>query len=154
MAFEPLALVNAFEVSPGAADTASRAWGRLRPVWSDVRPLRRRVPQWDQRPPGSGSSLTIAVGRALGTVVVTLRGELGDHDAPRLEAVLADLIVNQGNLDVVVDLRRLAAASPAGLAALGAAATWADERGATFRLSQASAPFRETLAAAGLPHAV
>ena len=100
------------------------------------------------------SALTIAVGRALGTVVVTLRGELEEPDVPRLRAVLADLINNQGNLDVVVDLRRLAQAGPSGVAALEAAARWAAERGGAFRLSQPPPPFREALEHAGLGHAV
>jgi anti-anti-sigma factor len=98
--------------------------------------------------------LTIAVGRALGTVVVTVRGALTEHDAPTLRAVLGDLINDQGNLDIVIDMRRLSSAGPSGLAALAAAAGWAAERGATFRLSEPAPAMREKLKGVGLTPAI
>ncbi|HET7721380.1 MAG TPA: STAS domain-containing protein [Acidimicrobiales bacterium] len=55
------------------------------------------------------AGLSVAIGRALGTVVVTVRGALEDCAAEPLRRVLGDLVDDQGNRRVVVDLR---AASP------------------------------------------
>jgi anti-anti-sigma factor len=99
--------------------------------------------------PAPAPSLIIVIGRALGTVVVTLRGDLTEQDAPTLKGVLADLINNQGNLDVVIHMRHLAASS-SGLRALVAAAEWAAERGASFRLSEPVPALHQKLEGVGL----
>ncbi len=58
----------------------------------------------------SAADPTLVIGRALGTVVVTVRGELDAAAIARLERVLTDLIEGQGNLTVAVDLSRVLAA--------------------------------------------
>lgn len=50
--------------------------------------------------------LSLVVGRALGTVVVTVRGRLDLAGCERLGSLLTDLIEGQGNLTVAVDLGR------------------------------------------------
>ena len=50
------------------------------------------------------NSLSVVVGRDLGTVVVTVDGPLDLLGCQLLESVLADLIEGQGNLTVAVDL--------------------------------------------------
>ena len=96
------------------------------------------------------SLLHITIGRALGTVVVTLRGSLERDDAETLRAVLKDLIEHQGNLKVVVDLHRLRCLDITGVRVLRVAAGWARSHDASFRL--ANPPFRlsPALRAAGL----
>jgi anti-anti-sigma factor len=154
MAAESQVLAHPFEVPPDVADRLASVERRRHPRrWDGGRPGRHSSLH-DAGRTGPDSRLTIAVGRALGTVVVTLRGELEEPDAPRLRAILADLINNQGNLDVVVDLRRLAVATPSGVAALESAAAWAAERGGDFRLNEPSPPFREALGNEGLAYAL
>ncbi len=55
-----------------------------------------------RRPPEP--TLCFGISRAGGTVIVTISGEIGFDDWPRIDAVLADLIEAQENLDVVLDL--------------------------------------------------
>ncbi|MGI8776293.1 MAG: STAS domain-containing protein [Acidimicrobiales bacterium] len=63
----------------------------------------------------SSTPFSMAIGRALGTVVVTAHGDLDDAGAANLERVLDDLIDGQGNLHVVVDLHDVGAVGPSGL---------------------------------------
>lgn len=49
-----------------------------------------------------------SIGRAGGTVVVTIHGDVALDVWARLEAVLHDLIDDQGNLDVILDLCEVA----------------------------------------------
>ena len=51
-----------------------------------------------------GARAGFSVSRSGGTVVVTIRGEVGADDWSLVDAVLWDLIDAQGNLDVVLDL--------------------------------------------------
>lgn len=51
-------------------------------------------------------NLSLVVGRALGTVVVTIDGQLNLESSQLLESLLTDLIEGQGNLAVAVDLAR------------------------------------------------
>ena len=51
-------------------------------------------------------NLSLVVGRALGTVVVTVEGELNLDSCQLVESLLTDLIEGQGNLAVAVDLTR------------------------------------------------
>ena len=92
--------------------------------------------------PGAPCSpgLSLAVGRAMGTVVVTLHGTVDAAAASVLECVLRDLIDEQGNLDVVVDLRRVVISDPAGHAVLVQASAWADRHGG--RLTLCRSPIR------------
>lgn len=47
---------------------------------------------------------SIGIGRAGGTVVITVHGVNGLDDWERIDAVLRDIIDAQGNLDVLLDL--------------------------------------------------
>lgn len=107
----------------------------------------------DASPKASGPPLTIAVGRAMGTVVVTVRGEIGEHDASHFNAILDEILDEETRPEVIVDLRRLHGASPAAVAALAAAAALAAERGITFRLSESTPQVRALLESAGLTYA-
>ncbi len=107
----------------------------------------------DVTPRNAGPPLTIAVGRAVGTVVVTVRGEIGEHDAAHLNAILDDILDETEKSEVVVDLRRLHHASRSAVAALAAAAALAAERGIAFRLSESTPQVRTLLEAAGLTYA-
>lgn len=96
------------------------------------------------------SALHIAISRALGTVVVTLRGSLERDDAETLRAVLKDLIDHQGNLKLVVDLYWLRRLDLAGVRVLRVAAGWAGSRGASFRLANPPLRLGPALRGAGL----
>jgi anti-anti-sigma factor len=95
----------------------------------------------------------MAVSRALGKVVVTVRGEIGEHDASHLNAVLDDILDEAVKPEVIIDLRRLHQASPAAVAALAAAAALAAERGIAFRLSESTPQVRALLDSASLTYA-
>ncbi len=58
------------------------------------------------------------VSRDLGTVVVTISGELDTYTAPRLQSQLEDVIDHQGNLAVVLDLAKMTFIDSSGLAVL------------------------------------
>jgi len=60
----------------------------------------------------------VVVSRDMGTVVVTVRGELDTYTAPRFRNELKDLIDDQGNLAVVVDLGEMTFIDSSGLAVL------------------------------------
>ena len=60
----------------------------------------------------------VVVSRDMGTVVVTVRGELDTYTAPRLRHELKGLIDDQGNLAVVVDLGEMTFIDSSGLAVL------------------------------------
>lgn len=51
------------------------------------------------------SGVSVAIGRARGTVTVRLRGTLDDCATEPLGRLLGDLVDNQGNRTVVIDLR-------------------------------------------------
>lgn len=75
-----------------------------------------------------------AIGRALGTVVVTLHGEIVAAVVPELRAVLADLIDGQGNLSVAVDLRDVQRVDPLAMAVLTGAGESCRKRGGSLTL--------------------
>lgn len=78
--------------------------------------------------------LSIVIGRWLGTVVITVRGELDVAGSQRLAAVLHDVVDGQGNLDVVLDLGALHRIDPSALDVLAATADRCAERGGRLRL--------------------
>jgi anti-anti-sigma factor len=90
-------------------------------------------------------SFGLAIGRALGTVVVTLHGELSATTSPQVTEVLRDLIDDQGNLSVVIDARDLTVSGPDGVAAFVVAAQWARRHGGRFALAHASDGLRQLL---------
>jgi anti-anti-sigma factor len=77
---------------------------------------------------------SIVIGRRLGTVVVTVHGELDMTRAGNLGTILGDLIDGQGNLSVVVDLHDATTTAPDSLLVVTDAAERARRRGGTVRL--------------------
>lgn len=75
------------------------------------------------------------IGRALGTVVVTVDGELNVESSELLARVLSDLIEGQGNLAVAVDLGK-AIVDPEAVTVFAEAAQRASRRGAKFILEK------------------
>jgi anti-anti-sigma factor len=108
----------------------------------------------DEAPFDTESGLTVAIARALGTVVVTVRGELNATTSPQLAEVLRDLIDDQGNLFVVVDARSLTRASPEGAAVIAIASHWAHRHGGTLTVARASEPLRAALYQGGVHDAL
>jgi anti-anti-sigma factor len=104
----------------------------------------------DEASVGAFGGLAVAIGRALGTVVVTVHGELDGTTSPQLAEVLRDLIDDQGNLSVVVDARDLTLTAPEGAAAFAVAAQWAHRHGGTLSLAYASEPLRRALHEGGV----
>lgn len=91
----------------------------------------------EEGPPGlargdrAAPALSLAVGRALGTVVVTVDGVLNVDSSKFLARVLGDLIEGQGNLAVAVDLGK-AVVDPEAVTVFAEAAQRASRRGAKF----------------------
>lgn len=100
--------------------------------------------------PVDGPTFALAIARAMGTVVVTAHGHLDADRGVLLEGVLVDLIEGQGNLEVVLDLRDVAAVDPSSVQVLVAAAAAAADRGGELTFAHASESVIATLAAAGL----
>ena len=88
------------------------------------------------------------VGRALGTVVVTVDGALDLESSELLARVLSDLIEGQGNLAVAVDLGKAVVDSEA-VTVFSEAAKRASERGAKFILEKPPIETHEALEAQG-----
>lgn len=80
-------------------------------------------------------TFNVSIGRALGRVILTPHGELDAAAAPILEAVVVDLIEEQGNLDVIINLAQLEFMDSRGLSVLLSADRMAKERGGTVTLS-------------------
>ena len=104
-------------------------------------------------PPGISDApitpnLSLVVGRGLGTVVVTVDGELDLPGCELLRGVLSDLIEGQGNLAVAVDLRR-AVAEPNALNMFIEAALQARRQGTKFILKEPPTDTHEGLQSAG-----
>lgn len=97
----------------------------------------------DDRP-----DVSLVVGRALGTVVVTVDGQLDLPGCLLLERLLADLIDGQGNLAVAVDLGR-AIVEPGALGVFVESARRAQLHGTKFILNQPPPGTHEALEAAG-----
>lgn len=93
---------------------------------------------------------SIVVGRYLGTVVVTVHGELDLTRAGHLGNILADLIDGQGNLSIVVDLQDATATDADSLSVFTEAAERARRRGTTMRLNEPPVPLYEALELRGL----
>jgi anti-anti-sigma factor len=93
---------------------------------------------------------TVTTSRALGRVVLTLRGELDVATGPALSTTLKDIIEEQGNLDVIIDLARLEFVDSAGLSVLLCADRKLKERGGTLTLSAPRPHVRKVLEIMGL----
>lgn len=85
--------------------------------------------------PARSARSSIAISRALGTVVVTVRGELDEAGARHLSGLLIDLIDFQGNLSVVVDLHDATASDGASAQVFADAAERATRRGGSVALA-------------------
>jgi anti-anti-sigma factor len=88
----------------------------------------------DGIPAGSLHHFGIVIGRRLGTVVVTVHGELDVARAAQLGTILVDLIDGQGNLSLVVDLHDATTSDPDTLSVFVDAAERAQRRGGTVEL--------------------
>lgn len=94
--------------------------------------------------------MSLVVGRALGTVVVTLHGDLGGSGSAYVAAVLDDLIDGQGNLAVCIDLHRVRSIDCATVEALAVAAHQVARHGGQLSFARPIPAVREVLAATGL----
>lgn len=99
-------------------------------------------------PDRPGFSLVFS--RALGKVVVQIKGMLDSHTAPRLEARLVDVIDNQGNRQVVLDLRKMTGVDAAGLFVLADALKRMADYGGELLLSGPTRDVEDQLRAVGL----
>ena len=97
-----------------------------------------------------GSGFSLVFSRALGTVVVHLHGALDADTAPALKAGLVDIIDDQGNRQVVLDLRKTTGVDAAGLLVLADALKRMDDYGGQLLLSGPTSPVEEQLRAVGL----
>ena len=97
---------------------------------------------------------SIVIGRQLGTVVVTVHGDLDVARAGHLGNILADIIDGQGNLSVVVDLRDATTSDPDSLLVFTEAAERARRRGGTVLLNEPHPTLGEALQLRGLDHFV
>lgn len=90
----------------------------------------------------------------MGTVVVTIDGEIDASSARHLEQILNDLIENQENMRVVVDLRDVAQLDASGVAALLAAAKLAHQHGGAFTVKEPSGAVYDSLEGAGVAEVI
>lgn len=93
---------------------------------------------------------SLAIGRSLSAVVVTLHGDLDLIASLRLAAALRDLIEGQGNLAVIVDLRDVRRIDGSGSDVLAAAAERIAGRGGELRLGGPTSAVFDVLVPAGL----
>lgn len=106
--------------------------------------------------PGSASPAgvtrppAIVVSRAMGTVVVSVHGDLDLPASKLLGGVLGDLIDGQGNLAIMIDLRRLRRVDPAGLEVLAHAASALGAHRGSLTLHEPCAAVRDALTLAGI----
>ncbi len=92
---------------------------------------------------------SLVIGRAMGTVVVTVDGALDVEGSGVLERLLIDLIDGQGNSTVAVDLRKATFGSAA-LAVFLDAGRRADSHGTTFILKAPAPEVHRVLRSGGL----
>ena len=102
------------------------------------------------RPTTRPAGLSYTVSRARGTVVVTVSGVLNTASSKALDAILLDLVDDQGNLDVVLDVADLELADPSCLAVLAPAAAAAGRRNGSLALANPSPAVVQTLMTLGL----
>jgi anti-sigma B factor antagonist len=97
-----------------------------------------------------GPAFSLVFSRALGKVVVHVHGALDGVSAPALAARLTDIIDNQGNRQVVLDLRQLTSVDAAGLFVLADALKRMADYGGELLLSGPTSAVEEQLRAVGL----
>lgn len=99
---------------------------------------------------GDASPFSVLFSRALGKVVVHVHGELEATTAPVLEARLVDIIDDQGNRQVVLDLRKVTGVDAASLFILADALKRMDDHGGELLLSGPTSAVEAQLRAVGL----
>ncbi|MEA2827733.1 MAG: hypothetical protein QOG43_2172 [Actinomycetota bacterium] len=92
----------------------------------------------------------LVIGRFMGTVVVTLHGDVDVAAAAGLARVLHDLVDGQGNLDIAINLGDVHRIDDSGLQALAASATTLLARGGELRMGGPSGSVMAALRGAGL----
>ena len=107
-----------------------------------------------QLPRSARSDSSVAISRALGMIVVTVHGALGASTSRQLRYILWDLIDQQGNRNVVVDLRDMTLADGAELDLFVDTTHRARAGGGHLRLSGPGPAIAVALARAGLTDAV
>ena len=93
---------------------------------------------------------SLVFSRALGKVIVHVNGPVDARSAPALEARLVDIIDNQGNRQVVLDLRKVTSIDADGLFILADALKRMDDYGGELLLSAPSKAVDAQLRAVGL----
>jgi anti-anti-sigma factor len=93
---------------------------------------------------------SLVFSRALGKVIVHVRGPVDADTAPALEAGLVDIIDNQGNRQVVLDLRQVTSIDAGGLFVLADALKRMADHGGELLLSAPSRAVEGQLRAVGL----
>lgn len=101
-------------------------------------------------PAGSGEALPISISRALGKVVVTVRGDVDADLVQILHRVLVDLVDGLGSLDVILDLRYIDSLDPIGAKAVADVAERAARHGATLTVSDPRGKVQRDPAGAGM----
>lgn len=89
-----------------------------------------------------------------GRVVVKVTGELDGATAPELRSLVADLVGEGGDLDVVIDVSEMSFIDSKGLVALVGAATRLEQRGGRLSLCAPSRRAMKVFEAAGLAELV
>jgi anti-anti-sigma factor len=102
----------------------------------------------------SRQDFSVAISRALGTIVVTVHGALDGVRSGELRRILGDLIGRHDNRDVVVDLRDMTVADGAHLKLFVDVSRHAWERGGHLTLSGPCHAASEAFARAGLTEAL
>lgn len=97
---------------------------------------------------------SLAISRALGSVVVAVHGNLDVPGTRHLGSVLADIIDGQGNLAVIIDLHDATALDARDLSVLATAAERAGRKGVTVTLADPPDELHEPLALLGLARLV
>lgn len=95
-------------------------------------------------------AFSLAFSRALGKVIVHVHGPLDAVTAPELEGGLVDIIDNQGNRQVVLDLRTMTSIDADGLFVVADALKRMDDYGGELLLSGPTRGVEEQLRAGGL----
>ena len=93
---------------------------------------------------------SLVFSRALGKVIVHVHGALDADTAPALKARLRDIIDDQGNRQVVLDLRKTTGVGAAALLVLADALKRMDDYGGELLLSAPTSAVEEQLRTVGL----
>ena len=101
-------------------------------------------------PPTSEGTQSIAISRALGKVVVTIRGSVDRDLTSVLHQLLVDLVDNQGNLDVALESRDTSSIAVESLELIANAAERVRGRGGALSFSRPPPALRAMLDDMGL----